>query len=158
MSDMPSPLRSPEPATCQAAPLAGPTIAADEIVEPFISQAAAWPDVLPQMRSALPSPLRSPTAFTDQVDPLAGPMAAAEVMLVPFISHSTAWPEVFCTMMSAKPSPLKSSAGGGRTTPPSDPYGVNSWVGSPLADIANRISAGEQSLGTEKREGSIVQG
>src|SRR5450631_565459 len=108
MSDMPSPLRSPEPATCQAAPLAGPTMTADEIAEPFISQTAAWPDVLPQTRSALPSLLRSPVAITDQVDPLADPMAAAEVMLVPFISHSTAWPEVFCTTMSAKPSPLKS--------------------------------------------------
>ena len=70
MSDLPSPLKSPVPLTCQLGPgLNGPAAPVDSAVEPSISQIAGVPSSFCQRMSDLPSPLKSPVALTCQLGP-----------------------------------------------------------------------------------------
>ena len=77
MSDLPSPLKSPVPSTCQLGPGLEPTAPPPIGFVPFISQIAAWPLSFCHRMSALPSPLKSPVPSTCQLGPGLEPTAAS---------------------------------------------------------------------------------
>ncbi len=73
MSDLPSPLKSPMPATLQelsgVAALPPKLSACEEVIwEPFMVQSTSVPFWLRHKRSVWPSPLKSPTPATFQVE------------------------------------------------------------------------------------------
>ena len=110
MSALPSPLKSPVPATCQPSPGFARAPPPMKLV-PFISQIARCvSSSVCQRMSALPSPLKSPVPATCQVG-RPGPAVAPPMKLVPFITQIAGVPPSApssCQRMSALPSPLKS--------------------------------------------------
>src|SRR5262249_38058783 len=107
MSDLPSPLKSPVPITCQVGPELGSTALPVSDV-PFMNQITGCPSSLCHRMSVLPSALKSPVAITCQEDVAGLGSATVLVTLVPFISQICGVPSAVCTMMSALLSWLKS--------------------------------------------------
>src|SRR5258705_9132718 len=85
MSDLPSPLKSALPLTCQLGPgLNGPAAPTDTALVPSISQIAGVPSLPCHRMSDLPSPLKSPVPLTCQLGPgLNEPAALTDTDLVP---------------------------------------------------------------------------
>jgi len=104
MSPLPSPLKSPVPATDQPAIIA-PTPAGVAFA-PFMNKSPHLPLMSRHSKSALPSPLKSRCPTIDQP---AGPVPTpAGVTCTPFISHTPVLPLPSPKAISLLPSPLKS--------------------------------------------------
>src|SRR3954471_13112461 len=108
MSDLPSPSKSPEPITCQAAPGLKPTLAPERILLPSISQTAGVPSAFCHRMSALPSPSKSPLPIACHDGPGLKPTLVPETRLVPSSDQTAAVPSVFCQRRPLWPLPLKS--------------------------------------------------
>src|SRR5450631_2024860 len=108
MSPMPSPLKSPVPATDQEVETF-PMPIDEDTVGPFMNQIATLPLLSRQRMSVLPSPSKSPVPTIAQLALGAAPRPADCSSVAPFISHTaTLLPLASYQRMSAKPSPLKS--------------------------------------------------
>src|SRR5258706_79831 len=90
MSDLPSPLKSPEPSMCQSLPGLVPTVPLLRTAVPFISQTMAWPLSFCHRMSDLPSPLKSPALSACQDVPRLEPTLVLLRRVVPFISQTAA--------------------------------------------------------------------
>src|SRR5215471_6153619 len=111
MSDLPSPLKSPDPATLKlVATFPTPAVSGFKTVVPFISQIAMLPVLSRHRTSLLPSPLKSPVPTIDQVvGTFPTPAVLGFKTVVPFISQIAILPLVVSRQrMSHLPSPLKS--------------------------------------------------
>src|SRR5271157_1538508 len=93
MSLMPSPLKSPIPATVHSLGEALPIAPDDMTVAPFISQTARLPLLSSQRMSPMPSPLKSPVPTTDQLVGML-PTLADEATADPFINQIAVSPLV----------------------------------------------------------------
>src|SRR5260370_2581473 len=104
MSPLPSPLKSPVPATDQMVDIV-PT-PAGVACAPFMNQIPTLPLPSRHSQSALPSPLKSRWPTIDQ--PAATLPTPAGVTCAPFISHTPVLPLLSAQAMSLFPSPSKS--------------------------------------------------
>src|SRR6266496_1427105 len=106
MSDLPSPLKSPEPAMLHDV-ATNPKFTVDVRVVPFMSQITRWPvELFCQRMSDLPSPLKSlePAMLHDVAT---NPKFTVDVCVVPFMSQIARAPDLSCQKISAFLSPLK---------------------------------------------------
>src|SRR5437762_3514035 len=106
MSERPSPLKSPIPATCQLTP-GLPRLVLESSVAPFICHSAVVPSSLRNRMSERPSLLKSPIPATFQLAP-GLPRLVLESSVPPFICYSEIVPSSLRHRMSERPSPLKS--------------------------------------------------
>src|SRR5882762_9114321 len=151
MSDLPSPSKSPTPATLQLASVIVANTAPLESVAPFMSQIVFSPVVpLCHRMSDLPSPSKSPTPAMLQLmsSPPTGELSES---VVPFMSHIAFWPVALLRhRMSDLPSALKSPTPAmlqlgsvivAITAPPKSVLPFMSQIAfSPVARLCHRMS------------------
>jgi hypothetical protein len=104
MSVMPSPLKSPVPATDHVVGMF-PTAAVDATVVPFMNQIEVLPRLSYHGMSVIPPPFKSPVPITIQeVDTT--PNDADDSTSAPLISHRARWLVLSRQRMSPKPSEI----------------------------------------------------